>query len=84
MKCLLLSTCHAERLADHRTPVGSVRSLSAQMPEGFARRSQMRPLRFRSRANPVDDFASRVGEVPLGTPPLLRASPSHSRSLATR
>ena len=49
-------------------PVGSVRWLSAQVPAGFARRSRMRPLRFRPRANPVDDVASRFGEVLLALP----------------
>jgi hypothetical protein len=37
------------------------------MPAGFARRLRIRPLRFRPRANPVDDGASRFGKVLLGT-----------------
>ena len=43
---LLLSARHAGRLADHRTPVGSVRFLSAQMPAGPARSWRIRPLDY--------------------------------------
>jgi hypothetical protein len=40
----IVSACHAGRLGDHPTPVGSARMLSAQVPAGFTRRSRMRPL----------------------------------------
>jgi hypothetical protein len=40
----IVSACHAGRLGDHRTPVGSVKLLSAPFPAGPMRRSRMRPL----------------------------------------
>jgi hypothetical protein len=48
------------------------------MPASFARRSRMRPLRFRPRTNPVDDVASQFGEVLLAFPLPLMASLAHS------
>ncbi len=48
------------------------------MPAGCARRSRIRPLRFRPRANPVDDVASRFGKVLLAYPLPLLASLAHS------
>ncbi len=41
---LLLSAYHAGRLADHPTPVGSVKLLSAPLRAGFVSRSRIRTI----------------------------------------
>ena len=40
----LVSACHAGLLADHRTPVGSVRFLSARSPTGLMCGERIRPF----------------------------------------
>ena len=58
--------CHAGRLGDHQTPVGSVKLLSAQVPAGFVSRSRIRT--FGSARDPPTE-ASQPACVAL--PPML-------------
>ena len=44
------------------------------MPAGFARRARIQPRRFRSPANPVSDFASRLGEALVLAPLDIRST----------
>src|SRR5215813_10419270 len=57
-----VSACHAGRLGDHPTPVGSVKLPSARFPAGFVSRSRIRT--FGSAHNPTTE-ASQSGFVAL-------------------
>ena len=60
-----MSACHAGLLGDNRTPVGSVRFLSARFPASLIRKSRIRPLgRFISTSVPEPNWQQAL---PLDT-----------------
>jgi hypothetical protein len=64
----IVSACHAGRLGDHPTPVGSVRWLSAPLRAGCVSRSRIRPIG--SAHHPPTDASPRAGDtfLPVLTP----------------